>query len=58
MPECNTGERTIMGTPTKDRSCELISECYRECAEDKYASSEHNCYGLRGGNMTCNDCRI
>lgn len=58
MPECSPGQRTIMGTETSDRSCELLSDCYRNCGEGKYARGEHNCYGLSGRPMTCSNCKV
>lgn len=58
MPECSPGQRTIMGTETSDRSCELLSKCYRDCGEGKYARGEHNCYGLSGRTMTCTNCKV
>ena len=56
MHECSAGERTIQGTVTKDRYCQSISDCYRECGPNKYASGEENCWGARGRTMTCNNC--
>ena len=58
MPECPSGQRTILGTPISDRSCQPISDCYRECGPNKYAAGEHNCWSARGRTMSCNDCTV
>ena len=60
MPECHAGQRTLDGTETSDRSCELLSECYRECEPGYHNIGLFNCNtdrGLTSRCSRCNECR-
>jgi hypothetical protein len=56
-PECYPSQRIRPGTETSNRSCQNISDCYKECPEGQYFSLEHGCFGARDLEMTCNVCR-